>query len=344
LSVKNTLKQLTPRLAACWIHDWFYSFEPFVPVFMIHRLTDVENHIFDHSLREMTRQFEWLRKSGWVFLSLSELEKRSRECTPVPARTAVFTVDDGYLDQYQMAEWLFDRFDCPVTYYVATDFVDGSIWLWDAKVHYAVHNSNSATLSYSPYGKRDAPEVCFKLSDVASRNFAVEAMLETLKNHPSNDVYAEVSRIFEIAEVDEPSVTPPQYRAMTWAQANSLIARGHTIAPHTRSHRILSKLDDISAAAEIEGSWRITRERISRQPANFAFPNGRRQDFCPRDVAALEQLGCSLAVTTVPGHAILSEMRKPGCSLVPRFSLPNDYFSFCQYASWIERANDLARQ
>jgi peptidoglycan/xylan/chitin deacetylase (PgdA/CDA1 family) len=311
---------------------------------MIHRLTDIENSIFDHSLTAMTRQFEWLRKTGWMFISLSELEKRSREYTPVPARTAVFTVDDGYLDQYDMADRLFDRFDCPVTYYVATDFVDGSIWLWDAKIHYAVHYSNRATLSYSPYSTRDTPEVCFKLSDVASRSFAVEAILEMLKNRPSNDIYAEVSRIFEIAEVDEPSVTPPQYRAMTWTQANSLIARGHSIAPHTRSHRILSKLDDISAAAEIEGSWRITRERISREPANFAFPNGRMQDFCRRDVAALEQLGCSLAVTTVPGHAILSEMRKPGCTLVPRFSLPNDYFSFCQYASWIERVNDLAHQ
>jgi peptidoglycan/xylan/chitin deacetylase (PgdA/CDA1 family) len=76
------------------------------------------------------------------------------------------------------------------------------------------------------------------------------------------------------------------------------------IGAHTVSHRLLSKLADDEARAEIETSRNVLREITNREIPVFAYPNGRPgQDYGPRDVEIVRQLGFVGAVSTAWGVA-----------------------------------------
>jgi hypothetical protein len=69
------------------------------------------------------------------------------------------------------------------------------------------------------------------------------------------------------------------------------------------SHPILRLLDDVTAAAEIAGSWhRLQEELIAPLPV-FCYPNGRAIDFGDRDVRLVHEAGCVGALTGEVGYA-----------------------------------------
>ena len=61
--------------------------------------------------------------------SLEEIVDAQRGAGPPMDRAVAFTMDDGYEDQGEIAA-LFGRFDCPVTIFLTTGFIDGSVVLW----------------------------------------------------------------------------------------------------------------------------------------------------------------------------------------------------------------------
>lgn len=72
------------------------------------------------------------------------------------------------------------------------------------------------------------------------------------------------------AGVDEP--------ALTWADLEELLGRGHEIGNHTVSHRVLSRLSPHEAQAEIDVAGEVLASRLG-QGHHFAWPLGRFEHF-----------------------------------------------------------------
>ncbi len=53
----------------------------------------------------------------------------------------VITVDDGYLDFYEIAFPALREAGLPATLFLTTRFVDGDIWLWPDQVRYILEHS-----------------------------------------------------------------------------------------------------------------------------------------------------------------------------------------------------------
>lgn len=343
MSLANWLKDVIPALASSRLQEWMFQRDAFVPVFMLHRVEDPALGVRGHTLPRLERQLAWLRKHRWELISLETLAQRWDAGAGTAARTAVFTIDDGYLDQYTLAEQLFDHYDCPVTYFATTDFLDGNIWLWDAQLDYLFHRAQQPLIEYRAYQNPDNPQLQLNLSTPQTTRQAFRQVRELLKRLPQATVYTEVARISTLLDVELPAQPPPAFAPMNWDQAADLERRGHTVAPHSCTHRMLSRLAPEDARQEIIDSWRTVESRMGRTPQVFAYPNGMPEDFSATDTEVLRTLGCQLAVSTRPGHAHPQMLAGAERFAVPRFSVPDDMAYFCQYVSWIEQFKDRFR-
>lgn len=66
----------------------------------------------------------------------------------------------------------------------------------------------------------------------------------------------------------------PRQNYLSWPDASELMAAGHTIASHGRTHRSLDGLSAAEADGEVAGSLTALRERLGIRHALYAYPYG----------------------------------------------------------------------
>ena len=331
------MKRQLVRLASTAFPQWIGRALAgrFLPIFMLHRYVDEQGSPYTDRIDVLRRQLQYVRDRGYRPLRLLELVRSLDQGTPLPPRSVVFTADDGFFDQAEILGPLFAEFDIPFTCFVITDFLDGKLWSWDDHMVYAL-------------GKTRKPLVELILPDNSSFRFdtriffkpQIRKLRQALKSGDQTHIYGWLEDLYHAAEVDRPEKTPPAYRPMTWEQAAELIRMGHDIAPHTRSHRILSRLSDEDAEQEILESWEVLQQRLPDSIPVFAYPTGRAQDFTRRDRDTVERSDMIGAVSTIPEAMTPASDRYA----LPRYGMPHDMTDFIQYLDWIEVIKDRFRR
>jgi len=134
--LKKLLKKLfIPILASRQITSIAHHlFDCGTPIFMLHRITaheqQAEGKIDPDHLRNC---LQYLHKNNYTCISLEQLILSLQHNKPLPAKTVCFTMDDGYIDQAQIAAPIFLEFNCPLTFFVITEMLDHTAWPWDGK-------------------------------------------------------------------------------------------------------------------------------------------------------------------------------------------------------------------
>lgn len=77
---------------------------------------------------------------------------------------------------------------------------------------------------------------------------------------------------------DEHEKGTHKYGQITWDRWKQIARAGHEIGNHTLQHRGLTKSDDETVRAEIEGGWQLIADRIGVAPISFAYPGNGRDD------------------------------------------------------------------
>ena len=297
----------------------------FLPIFMLHRCTDDSGRPDPRQIQAFRDCLSYFRHHGYRAITLQQLLESMDAGEPLPERTAVFTVDDGFHDQAEILAPLFAEFDIPLTYFVITDFLEGKLWSWDDQLLYVLRHTKLESI---PVTLPNEQEFVINLS-LPNPHSSVR---EALKSSDQGHIYEWLDHLYEAADVDRPSFIPDRYRPMSWQQAQALIDQGHAIAPHTRSHRILSQLSDEEARQEILGSWEDLQRKVPGCSPVFAYPTGRNTDFTPRDRKIVEDSPLLGAVSTEPNSVQTGNDRYA----LPRFGMPTDIVDFMQYLDYIE--------
>lgn len=307
----------------------------YVPIMTLHRVQS-DTTPNGHDLEFLRACLRHLRKENYAPISLEELLKKHKENAPISHKSIVFTIDDGFRDNVVETADVFSEFDIPLTCFVITDFIKNGLWPWDDQIKYALANSTVA-------------EATFTLPNNAS--FTIKPMngsllhqkaqlLNQLKAQSQNSIYDWIKRtLFQSLEVDFPDVPPEQYTPASWSDFESFARRGHFVAPHTRTHRILSQLEDNEAQLEIAGSYQDLIDKKLNVSPILAYPTGRHCDFGERDKQLCDDTGLTAAVSTVPGHWYPHSSPYDIC----RFSMPNNMSEFLQYIGAIEALKDRLR-
>ena len=308
-------------------------------VFMLHRFADPARGITGDDPSRVRELLAWLRRERYRLLALPDVLGHLAAGT-VPPRTVAFTLDDGYAEQADIAGPLFAEFDCPVTTFVTTGFLDGALWFWWDQIEYVFERSARPTIT----PELDGARLTYDLGDAARRSVAQAAFVDHCKAVPEARKIAWISELARAAEVALPERPPTRYAPMSWDDLRGCERRGMTFGPHTVTHPILARVSADQAQREIDDSWARLRSEARSPAAVFAYPNGQPGDFGPRDFDVLRAAGLA-AVTGIAGFATSRRYRDgDGAFLVPRFAFPDSLPYVAQIVGGLERLKSLLRR
>jgi peptidoglycan/xylan/chitin deacetylase (PgdA/CDA1 family) len=309
-----------------------------IPVFMMHRFTDEEHLVTGVSQDHLRNCLEYLKRNNYTFLSLEEAIDALANKKALPEKPITFTMDDGFFEQGEIAASIFLEYNCPLTFFVITGLLDQSLWPWDAQVSWIIDNTKQQSISLNLIDET----ILISVGDLKQRRAVREKVRNTLKEIDAESVPEILQQFARSACVKIPNNPPDKYHPMNWDDARALEKKGIQFAPHSVTHRILSKLPRESVIDEISGSWARLQENLDNPLKVFCYPTGRILDYGPREIGILKDLGFIGGVTTIPGHIVLDDKRRNAAFNLPRIELPDNMPDFIQYCSWIEYARKNA--
>jgi len=303
-----------------------------VPIFMVHRMQVDRGSPTGISPEHLRRCLQYLVDKGFNFISLETIVQAVTLGQALPDKSVAFTMDDGFWDQAEIAAPIFIEFNCPVTFFVITGMLDNDLWPWDAKVAYLTNTTQKEMIEISLADEQFLLPVTNEPEQQKARN----VLRDTIKSIAANDIESSLEKLEKATNVVIPKIAPPYLKSTTWETARQLEKHDIKFAPHTVSHRILSKLDATSAEKEIRDSWQRMKDELTSPSPIFGYPNGRYCDYGPREIALLKKYGFEGAVSTLPDNINNNGGSGDYTYNLPRYSLPTDFHEFMKYCSWIE--------
>jgi peptidoglycan/xylan/chitin deacetylase (PgdA/CDA1 family) len=314
-TVKEAVKQ---TVISRWMSSaWTPLIRDRAPFVMLHRFAEPEHGLFGHDRELFRRALERLRRDGYAMLTVTEAVHRLTEGQGFPRRSVVFTMDDGYRGALEQSADLVQAYDCPLTVFVTTGFIDGNCWLWWDQIEYVCLGSGRTLIDV---GWNDS----IVRLDLRDRRTTINTLLQTCewcKTLPDQDKWRFIRSLADAAEVEIPARAPAQYAPLTWSEMRALEGKGITFGPHTVTHPILPKVDDRQAVWEIAESCARVRGELARPVEVFAYPNGAYGD---REIDVLARVGMLGAVTTRSAYASSAQAAAASASRfeIPRFGYP----------------------
>ena len=215
----------------------------------------------------------------------------------------VFTLDDGYLDNYTNALPIFKKHNVPFTIYVATCFPDREAILWWYVLEELLWERDELevelenTVVRYDCSTRAQKEQVFEIL-VGYLTFAKdEAELRTILRDYSPDLYSHVREL-----------------ALSWDQIAQMAKDPLiTIGAHSSRHLALSKLTLEEVKAEVSGSKVAVEKKIGRPVQHFAYPYGGKQAAGAREFQIVKECGFKTATTTRTGNIFSSHKENLQC-------------------------------
>lgn len=324
----NTLKARFTRLGldALYYSKTYHLFAPMWSgvgvIFTLHHVRAVtERDPFrPNEILEVTPDFldatiQQILNTGYEIVSLDEAQRRLVE-QDFERKFVCFTLDDGYLDNYQNAYPVFKKYGVPFTVYVNTGMPDGNANLWWWLLEHIVLNHNKIEVTL------DGNELRLPALSTSQKYHAFNTIYWALRQMPHAQQYATILQLFDTYEVDWRGFC--RASAMSWDMIQELAESGiATIGAHTVNHYALSKLSAEEVREEASMSRDIISERFGYVPRHFSYPYGDASSAASREFTIIKELGFATATTTRKG--VLFPEHAQHLHALPRVSLNGSY-------------------
>lgn len=249
-----------------------------------------EEDPFRVSRAEFAAHLEYLSRNNRV-LPLGEAIDFLRNKKTLPPNTTVITIDDGYLDAYEIAFPLLKKFQMPATVYAVTDFLDQKCWLWTDLMRYVLLETENERvkirfgeelLESEPAGETERIELAGRINS-------------RLKKLPDAEKRAKIDEIAASLNVEIPAAPTADFAPFDWRAAREMDAENVFIESHTATHPILPNVSAADLDFELKTSKKRLEEVLERPVEHFCYPNGSFNQTIGR---AAENAGYKSAVTT----------------------------------------------
>ena len=240
-----------------------------VSIFTLHRFADPDLGVVGLDPAALRDHLAYLRRHRYRLLSLTDVIRDLEEGGGGPP-TVAFTVDDGYGDFARIAAPVFAEFDCPVTLFVTTGFVDGLLWLWWDRVTYLFEHTQCSSLVLN----LESEARSYRWSTPGERSRVQQDVLSRLEWMDGLQREATIAWLARQLDVELPASPPPAVAPISWDEVRRTAKLGVTFGPHTVTHPILSLATDQACRWEIEESYRRVRQETDAWVPVFCYPNG----------------------------------------------------------------------
>lgn len=290
---------------------------------MYHRFSEGENsfaisrNVFREHLKYLTKRYS--------IIPLSEVVDYLKKNKSLPDNVAALTIDDGYVDAYEIAFPVLKEYGVPATIFVVTDFLDKKDWVWTDKMRYVMSRIGEKEINLQVGDKR----LLMNLNGSDSRFKSAARINDILKRMNEDDKNKNLNQIASSFEIEIPDLPTKEFAPVSWQHAREMDKNNVAVESHTVTHPILTNVDDAQLQTELTESRVRLKAELERDANIFCYPNG---NYDARVRGAVEQAGYASAVTTVEGF---NEKGVDPFSL-KRFSAEFDIEHFAQTTSGFE--------
>lgn len=306
-------------------------FGPFVTIFTIHRASPSNNAYkgLDEALLEQC--LEYATQKGYRFASVDQLVLEAMSGSFVKHPTICFTLDDGYDDQVTRLLPILLRYKTSPTLFVITDFIDGKMWPWDAKIGHLLWNTQKQSVALLI----DSQQLSLDLNSVDKRKLARRQLNNALNLLDSEQQAKYIAMLADMCELPITESAPEQFMPTTWQALRELESSGLRVGSHTQTHLVLSAASDERIATELTNSKARLATELHNPSCVFCYPLGTKIDFTLSNIQLIKDAGYSAAVTTVANVTNMKSIQNYPFQ-IQRIGIPNSFEKFVRYISWKE--------
>ncbi len=205
-----------------------------------------------------------LKENGYTFISLDQLYEILKSGEKIH-KGVVFTLDDGYKDNYEIAYPIFKKHNVPFTIYLTTSFPERKALLWWYVLEDILVSNDEIVLGNGQKFQ------CRNMDEKIKAFNKIRKMIISYKNQSNLKEFLDM--LFYRYDIDWEAKCSEL--AMSWEQVIKLSKDSLcTIGNHTKNHYTLSKLSEEEIISEIEEANKLIEERINKKVVHFAYPFG----------------------------------------------------------------------
>jgi peptidoglycan/xylan/chitin deacetylase (PgdA/CDA1 family) len=213
----------------------------------------------------------WLKKKGFSFISVGDLQDIIANKKSLPPYSVLLTVDDGWKENKENIAEVAEQLQIPVTIFISTEPVEKEKRFW------------------------------WTVVDDGRKNKITNKSVGELKHIPDEE------KVKIIAQIEKE--LPKKRDALTVDEVKE-IANGNfiTIGSHTVSHPILTQCKNEQSLFEINNSKQKLEDWLQKPVTSFAYPNGM---YSEREKENLKDAGYTIAFNTIPGYVTKETLNSP---------------------------------
>lgn len=277
--------------------------------------TDFDDDVFGPTASEFRDHMLWLKHNADV-ISEDELLASLRTGAKLPARGAMVTFDDGYLDNFTLALPILKELGVPATFFIPTQAIDErSLGWWDL-IAYLLKKCEKPEISVQG-------ETLTLRGDLEPLKIKLQRWMKLKSADESRGLVEELARACGVP-LPGPDVCGREL--MSWEQVRATAAAGISIGSHTRSHRVLATLDLDSQREELICSKTELESKLGQKVRTLAYPVGGYEHFNRETKALARECGYEAAFSFHTGVNAVDGMDRFD---IRRLSAPEDAAIYC---------------
>jgi peptidoglycan/xylan/chitin deacetylase (PgdA/CDA1 family) len=265
--------------------------EPSARILYYHRINDTNDSFFPAMPTSVFEQQVRFLSRNYRVVSMADLRRHLESGSP--GVVVAITFDDGYLDNYENAFPILQRYGLPATIFLTTGCIDSDEPLWFEQMADAFEKTSRESVeleigTVSRYSLRNAAE------RLEAHNGTFR-LLRALGNTERKRCLAEVLRRLGVASATRKS------SMLSWEHVRRMKSQGIDFGGHTVTHPFLSKLTREELSWEVSECKSRIEDELQAPVHHFAYPNGREEDFSEWNKEVIRQAGYQAAVSTIWG-------------------------------------------
>lgn len=237
---------------------------------------------------------ELVRRRGYKTLSLADavasLKFGGRSAKPF----AVFTLDDGYKDNRQFAQPVFQKLSCPYTIFVAPRIADGTAEIWWRNLEYVIAHNEELHIEVAG---RALDLRCCTVPEKWVAWKTLYPIYETLDQFQQR---IEIRKLALNHSVDVDAYC--QSVAMNWQELREIASDPLCeLGAHTVNHHSVGRMDETNARAQLADARQLMAAHLGMAPRFNAYPYGDEPNATARDFKLAQEVGYEASLTTRKG-------------------------------------------
>jgi peptidoglycan/xylan/chitin deacetylase (PgdA/CDA1 family) len=276
--------------------------------FATNRLLEITPEFLEQTILQV-------RELGYDIISLDEMHLRLIE-KKFDRKFVCFTLDDGYIDNYQCAFPIFKKHNVPFAIYITTGIINGSAILWWRFLDKILLQENQLDIEINGKNTLFVTESLQQKQKTFSTVYWYLRRLPLIQQH---EIILGLMRKYQLS---------PEALclgcAMSWEMLKEIAQNPlATIGTHTVNHFALAKLSIEDVKKEAALCRNTLAENLQIDANHFCYPYGDKSSADIREFNIIEELGFKTATTT--RKQVVFEKHAQQLYAIPRIPLNGHY-------------------